>query len=185
MRNKNRLGLLTTAGAGVAALALTGFALPATADDGSSSVDDSTTSTDVTGSTDAIQDIVRDLILASGNDTSTGDIGLDGPLVDGPVVSDIGNGAILSGNDTPVASGNEVSGNEVSAPVGSGNEVSAPVEAPIEAPVEAPVDAPVGSGNDTTVDAPVETDNDTGLSLDDIGGDIGADVDSLVSGLLD
>lgn len=181
MRNKNRLGLLTAAGAGVAALALTGFALPATADDGSSSVDDSTTSTDVTGSTDAIQDIVRDLILASGNDTSTGDIGLDGPLVDGPVVSDIGNGAILSGNDTPIASGNEVSGNEVSAPVGSGNEVSAPVEAPIEAPV----DAPVGSGNDTTVDAPVESDNDTGLSLDDIGGDIGADVDSLVSGLLD
>lgn len=181
MRNKNRLGLLTTAGAGVAALALTGFALPATADDGSSSVDDSTTSTDVTGSTDAIQDIVRDLILASGNDTSTGDIGLDGPLVDGPVVSDIGNGAILSGNDTPIASGNEVSGNEVSAPVGSGNEVSAPVEAPIEAPV----DAPVGSGNDTIVDAPVESDNDTGLSLGDIGGDIGADVDSLVSGLLD
>lgn len=179
MRNKNRLGLLTTAGAGVAALALTGFALPATADDGSSSVDDSTTSTDVTGSTDAIQDIVRDLILASGNDTSTGDIGLDGPLVEGPVVSDIGNGAILSGNDTPIASGNEVS-----APVGSGNEVTAPVEAPIEAPIETPVDAPLVSGNDTSVDAPVDSDNDTGLSLDGIG-DIGADVDSLVSGLLD
>ncbi|MES2866638.1 MAG: hypothetical protein V4703_07745, partial [Actinomycetota bacterium] len=142
MRNTNRLGLLATAGAGVAALALTGFALPATADDGSSSVDDSMTSTDVTGSTDAIQDIVRDLILASGNDTSTGDIGLDGPLVEGPVVSDIGNGAILSGNDTPIASGNEVS-----APVGSGNEVTAPVEAPIEAPIETPVDAPLVSGN--------------------------------------
>jgi hypothetical protein len=191
MRNKNRLGLLTTAGAGVAALAITGFALPASADDGSSSVDDSTTSTDVTGSFDAIQDVVRDLILASGNDTSTGDIGLDGPLVEGPVVSDIGNGALLSGNDTPIASGNEVSGNEVSAPVGSGNEVSAPieapveVEAPVEAPIEAPVDAPVGSGNDTSVDAPVDSDNDTDLSLDDIGSDIGADVDSLVSGLLD
>ncbi|MEW1976240.1 hypothetical protein AB0301_14360 [Microbacterium profundi] len=179
MRNTNRLGLLATAGAGVAALALTGFALPATADDGSSSVDDSMTSTDVTGSTDAIQDIVRDLILASGNDTSTGDIGLDGPLVEGPVVSDIGNGAILSGNDTPIASGNEVS-----APVGSGNEVTAPVEAPIEAPIETPVDAPLVSGNDTSVDAPVDSDNDTGLSLDGIG-DIGADVDSLVSGLLD
>lgn len=177
MRNKNRLGLLTTAGAGVAALAITGFALPATADDGSGSVEDSTTTTDVTGSLDAIQDVVRDLILASGNDTSTGDIGLDGPLVEGPLVSDVGNGALLSGNDTPIASGNEVSGNEVSAPVGSGNEVTAPVDAP--------VDAPVGSGNDTSVDAPVDSDNDTGLSLDGIGGDIGADVDSLVSGILD
>ncbi|MGV2983282.1 hypothetical protein ACNPNP_06180 [Microbacterium sp. AGC85] len=182
MRNTNRLGLLATAGTGVAALAIAGFALPATASDGADSGDDTqATSTDVTGSLDSIQDVVRDLILASGNDTSTGDVSLDGPVVEGPLVSDIGNGAILSGNDTPVASGNEVSGNEVSAPVGSGNDVSAPIEAPVQVPVEAPVEAPVASGNDTSVDAPVDADTDTGLSLDDIG----ADVDSLVSGLLD
>jgi hypothetical protein len=177
MRNKNRLGLLATAGTGVAALAIAGFALPASADEGSVSDESTQTSTtDVAGSLDAIQNVVRDLVLASGNDASTGDIALDGPLVEGPLVSDIGNGALLSGNDTPIASGNDVSGNDVSAPVGSGNDVSAP----IEAPVEAPIDAPVVSGNDTDVDAPIDSDTDTGLSV----GDIGAEVDSLVSGIL-
>lgn len=171
MRNQNRLGLLTTAGAGIAALAIAGFALPASANDGPDSVDETQTSTtDLTGSFDAIQDIARDLILASGNDTSTGDVSLDGPLVQGPLVSDIGNGALLSGNDTPIASGNEVSGNDVSAPVVSGNDVSAPIEAPI--------DAPVVSGNDTSVDAPVG--NGTGISV----GDIGAEVDDLLNGIL-
>jgi hypothetical protein len=175
-KNTTRIGILATAGAGAAALALAGFALPANASDTASTWEDTTTSTSTSSSIDGFRAMVHDLIQANGTDTTAGNVGLDGgvinaPLVQGPLVGDVASGPILSGNDTPVASGNETangnevaSGNEVSAPVGSGNDVSAPVE------------APVGSGNDTSVDAPVGSGNDTGL---DVGG-IGADVRDLV-----
>jgi hypothetical protein len=166
---KTRLGLIG-AGTGVAALAVTGLALPANADDTSVEQDWSTTDTmtDVTSSLDAFQAWVSDTISAGDTsvspvtgvspDTSVGDV----TLVEGPLVGDI-----ASGNQAPVASGNDVT-----APVASGNDtsVTAPVEAPVGSgnDVSAPVEAPVGSGN--------ESSNSTDLSV----GDIGADVDQLV-----
>lgn len=172
-KNTTRLGVLATAGAGVAALAVTGLGLPAMADDSTWSTDESTSTTtsDLTGSFDALQELIDEAIIASGTvtevtpDVSVGDIG-GGSVVEGPVVSDSLNGDIGSGNDTPIGSGNDI-------PVGSGNEVTAPIE------------APVGSGNDTSVDAPVGSDNgvgDIGASVDDAVGDIGGTVGDVVDG---
>jgi hypothetical protein len=169
---KTRLGLIG-AGTGVAALAVTGLALPAQADDTSVDQEWSTTetTTDVTGSLDAFQAWVTDTLdaQASGNDVSGGDV----TLIDGPLVG----GDVLSGNDTPVGSGNDVpvgSGNDVSAPVGSGNDTG--VEAPVGSgnDVSAPVDA--GNGNANGTEAGTGTAADSGVSV----GDIGADVDGLV-----
>ena len=177
-KNMTRAGLLGTAGIGAAALAVAGFALPATADDDISSwsSDQTHTSVEAIESFDAFQTLLDDLIDTYGNETTTGDVGIDGGLVNGPLVSDIGNGPVLSGND-------------VSAPVGSGNDTS--------------VDAPVGSGNEVGNGNVVGSGNDTGVSVGDVGaevgdltGDIGAevgdlvgdvstDVDDLVGGLLD
>jgi hypothetical protein len=171
---KTRLGLIG-AGTGVAALAVTGLALPANADDTSVNQDSSTTetTTDLVSSLDAFQAWLSDTLAANDNtvapvtgvspDTSVGDVS----LVEGPLVGDV-----LSNNQAPVGSGNDTpigSGNDVSAPVGSGNDVSAPVDAGNGNDVSAPVDAPVGSGNSS----------DAGISV----GDIGADVDNLVGDL--
>ena len=186
MRKMTRFGITTTAGVGAAALAIAGFALPASAaDSGDETNEVTSTSTDFMSSIEGLQTWVRDAILASGNDTSVGNVDgglINAPLVEGPLVSDT---PVLSGNDTPVASGNEVSGNEVSAPVGSGNEVTAPIEAPVGSGNEV-------SGNDVGSDNATGSGNETGVSVGDIGaevgdlvGDVSGDVDSLVSGLLD
>lgn len=190
MRKMTRIGLLTTAGASAAALAVAGFALPASAESWSPSQESSTTSTEVTSSIEGFQTWFRENVLASGNDTTAGNIGIDGGLINGPIVSDSLNGAVLSGNDTPVLSGNDVSdnlsGNDVSAPVGSGNDISAPIEAPVGSGNE------VGNGTELGTGNVVGSGNDTGVSVGDIGadvddlvGDIGADVDTLVGGILD
>lgn len=166
-KNTTRLGILATAGTGVAALAVAGLGLPAMADDSTWSTDESTSTstTDLAGSFDALQDLIDEAIVASGNttaiapDVSVGDIG-GGTVVDGPIVGgDLGSGNnVGSGNDTPV---------------GSGNEVTAPVE------------APVGSGNDTAVEAPVGSGNgigDIGTTVDGAVGDIGGTVGDVVDG---
>lgn len=185
MRKMTRLGILTTAGAGAAALAIAGFALPASADDGWDETHESTsTQTDFMSSIDGVTAWLTDALDVSGNDTAVGNVDgslIDASVVEGPLVSD---SPILSGNDTPVGSGNEVD-----APVGSGNEVSAPIDAPVGSGNEVS-DNEVGSGNATG--SGNETDTDTGLSVGDIGadvddvvGDVSGDVDSLVGGLLD
>ena len=187
-KNMTRAGLLGTAGLGAVALAVTGFALPASADDHTSSADETRTSVDGLNSLDAFQAWVHDAIAANENETNAGNIGIDGGLVNGPLVSDIGNGAILSGNDTPV-----LSGNDVSAPVGSGNDVG--IEAPIGSGNDVGNGNVVGSGNDTGVtvgDVGAEVGNvtsditsDIGAEVDDLVGDVSSEVDDLVSGLLD
>jgi hypothetical protein len=160
MRKMNRIGMMATAGVGAAALAA-GIALPANAQERDWSDESSTTT--VTSSFDAFRAWVQDNVLGSGNDLTAGNLGIDGGLVDGPLISDVGNGAVLSGNHAPV-----LSGNEVTAPVASGNDTS----------VEAPVGSgnKVGNGNSTGNGNVVGSGNDTGVSL----GDIGADVDDLV-----
>ncbi|MET0296405.1 MAG: hypothetical protein ABW024_03325 [Microbacterium sp.] len=151
--NKTRIATLAAAGAGAAAIAIAGFAMPASADD---SYEETTTHTQVAGSFDTLGEAFQTWV----GDITAGNIGVDGGLVNGPLVSDVANGPILSGNDVPVGSGNDVS-----APVGSGNDVA--------------VDAPVGSGNEVGNGNAVGSGNDTGVSL----GDIGADVDDLVGGI--
>jgi hypothetical protein len=170
-QKNTRLGILATAGVGVAGLAIAGFALPATADTTSTDVDASSTSTDLTSSLGDFQAWVSEVISLNNNevspvtgvspDTSVGDIS----IVEGPLVGDV-----LSGNKAPIASGNDVS-----APVGSGNDVSAPIEAPIE--------APIGSGNDTSVDAPVGNGNSADTSTGDLNTDISNDVTDVVDGV--
>lgn len=176
MRKMTRFGITTTAGVGAAALAIAGFALPASAaDSGENTHEVTSTSTDVMSSIEGLQAWVRDAILASGNDTSVGNVDgglINAPLVEGPLVSE---SPVLSGNDTPVASGNEVSGNEVTAsidaPVGSGNEVSGN---------DVGSENATGSGNETGISV-----GDIGAEVDDLLGDVSGDVDSLVGGLLD
>lgn len=175
MRNttKTRFGLITTAGAGVAALAIAGLALPARADERGSSTDWTQISSSLTAPVDALQTWISDAVSADGTtvapvtgvspDTSVGDVS----LIEGPLTGDI-----LSGNQAPIASGNDVT-----APVGSGNDVAAPVD------VTAPIEAPVGSGNDTSVDAPVDAGTDTGLSVGDIGADVSDIVDNVTGDL--
>ena len=148
MRKVNRIGMMATAGMGAAALAA-GIALPANAQERDWS--DETSATTVTSSFDAFRTWVQDNVLGSGNDLAAGNLGIDGGLVNGPLISDVGNGAVLSGNDAPV-----LSGNDITAPVASGNEV--------------------GNGNSAGNGNAVGAGNDTGVSL----GDIGADVDELV-----
>ncbi|GAA1684044.1 hypothetical protein [Microbacterium lacus] len=176
MRKITRLGLISTAGASAAALAVAGFALPASADTWNPSEETTTTVTEASTSIEGFQTWFRENVLGSGNDTTAGNLGIDGGLINGPLVSDSLNPAVLSGND-------------VSAPVGSGNDVSAPI------------DAPIGSGNDVSdtelgsvgdVANGTDVGGDTGVSVGDIGaevddlvGDVSGDVDSLVSGLLD
>lgn len=193
MRKMNRIGLLSAAGAGVAALAV-GVALPAAAADDRSSWTNETTS--VTSAFDGFRTWVEGNVLGSGNDTTAGNVGIDGglvnaPLVDGPVVSDVANGPVLSGNDTPV-----LSGNDVTAPVGSGNDTS--LEAPVGSGNEVGNGnstgngTEVGNGNSTGTGNDVGSGNDTGASLSDIGtqvdgavGDVSSEVDGMLSGILD
>ena len=161
-KNTTRIGTMAAAGLGAAALAVAGFAIPANAAE--STTQDTSTQTSATGMFDLLDDVLAsvsagDLLVSP--DTNAGNVGVDGgiinaPLVEGPVVSDSLNGDVLSGNDTPIGSGNEVQ-----APIGSGNDIQAPVE------------APVGSGNTTD------------SSIGDVGGigDIGAGVSDLVDGV--
>lgn len=172
-KNVTRAGILTTAGLGAVALTITGFALPASADDDITSTDESVTSVSTLESLDLFQTWVDDVLALYGNDTSALDSGVvNGPIVDGPLVSDVGNGAVLSGNDTPV-----LSGNDIDAPVGSGNDVGS--------------GNVVGSGNDTGVsvgDADADLGDlttDIGADVDGMVGDISSDVDDLVAGILD
>lgn len=177
--NKTRIFTLATAGAGAAALAVAGFALPASADDRAPQNDTTSAYTELAGSVDAFQESFQTWIgdIAAGN--TLGNVGVDGGLVN---VGDVANGPILSGNDVPV-----VSGNDVSAPIGSGNDVA--------------VDAPVGSGNEIGNGTEVGngsgsgnvvgSGNDTGVSVGDIGaevddlvGDISGDIDSTLNGVL-
>jgi hypothetical protein len=175
---KKTLGMTAAAGTGALALAFAGFALPANAADQSVSADETmtTTSAAVTSSLEAFQAWVSDALQASdvlntngsGNDVSpTTGIG-DVSVIDGPIVG----GDVLSGNQTPVGSGNDVQ-----APVGSGNDVSAPV------------DAPVGSGNDTGVSTGDVSSSVDGLvgdvtgSVGDISGSIGDIVDGATGDL--
>ena len=188
-----RLGVLATAGVGVAGLALAGFALPASADDTSTTVEQSETTTDLTGSLEEFQAWVTDTISLEGTDVSpvTGvspETGIgDVSLIEGPLVGDIGVGDIGSGNQTPIGSGNEVA-----AQIGSGNDVSAPIEAPIgsgndtsvEAPVDVPVEAPVGNGTDVSTGG-IGTDiaSDVNDVVDGVTGDVGDLVDDVTSDL--
>lgn len=193
MRKITRLGLISTAGASAAALAVAGFALPASADTWNPSEETTTTVTEASTSIEGFQTWFRENVLGSGNDTTAGNLGIDGGLINGPLVSDSLNPAVLSGNDTPVLSGNDVSGNlsgnDVSAPVGSGNDVSAPVDAPIVSGNDVSGNevgsvGDVANGTDVGGDTGVSV-GDIGAEVDDLVGDVSGDVDSLVSGLLD
>tara|TARA_B100000378_G_scaffold151277_1_gene122084 strand:- start:540 stop:1295 length:756 start_codon:yes stop_codon:yes gene_type:complete len=167
-KNITRAGLLAT-GFGAAALVTTGLALPASADDTISSTDETVTTTSAMTSLDAFQTWVHDAIDAGGNTAA-----LDTTLVEGPLVSDVGNGAILSGNDTPIGSDNSVdapigSGNstDIDAPVGSGNDVASGNEVSGN---------DVGSGNDTASGNETASGNDTSVADDASIGDVGAEV---------
>lgn len=145
---------------------------------------------------------ITDLLGVDNVDVLSGGI-VNAPLVDTgdvlngngsnnatPIAS--GNGDILSGNDTPVASGNDVaapvaSGNDtdipVEAPVASGNDVSAeaPVASGNDTAVDVPVEAPVASGNDAAVDVPVTADGNASGNNTDAGlGDITTEVTDVV-----
>lgn len=200
--NLKRATLYTSAGLGAAALAI-GFALPANAAD-TQDIENSTTQSSsqtdtMTGDISAwFDDIASETLSLDGNGVSLS----QGPLVsDVANVSDVAGGPILSGNESAIGSGNDVS-----APIGSGNDVS--------------VDAPVGSGNDVASGTEVGNGNttdlggvgngnsvgdvgaevgditsavtgsvgdvtsDIGAEVDDLVGDIGGDVDDLVDGIL-
>lgn len=196
MRKMTKAGMFGTAGIGAVALAVTGFALPASADDHTTttSSDETHTSVEALESLEVFQTWIDDFIAANGNDTNAGNVGVDGGLINGPVVSDVANGPILSGNDTPIASGNDVS-----APVGSGNDVS--VEAPVGSGNEVGNGNSVGNGTDvgTEVGNGTETNtgvgdvgaevgdltSDIGTDVSDLVSDVSSDVDGLVGGLLD
>lgn len=188
--NTKRVGIFTAAGLGAVALAA-GAALPAQADDVVTN-DESSTTTEATGSLDALQTSIRDALDLG---LTGGDI-LEGGLVN---VGDIGGGAILSGNDTPIGSGNDVS---VDAPVASGNEVGNGNEVSPEVGNGSGNGNGNGnaSGNDTSVgDVGAEVGDiagdvssevgdvtgDIGADVDDAVGDISSDVDDLVDGILD
>jgi hypothetical protein len=179
-KNTTRIGMMSAAGLGAAALAVAGFAIPANAAE--STTEDTSTQTSVAGMFDIVDDLLAgvsagDLLVSP--DTNAGNVGVDGgiidaPVIEGPVVSDSLNGDVLSGNDTPIGSGNEVQ-----APVGSGNDI------------QAPIDAPIGSGNDTDTDTSVGDvggidDIDAGVDdlVDGVTGDIGADVDGMLGDIL-
>lgn len=194
---KTRIGMIAAAGTGAAALAVAGFALPASADDNVTSTDASTTATQFVDASDPFYTWVSDLIdsgdFTASPQTAVGDIANVGPLVQGPLVSDSLNGDVASGNQTPVVSGNDTtapigSGNDTTAPIGSGNDLGSGNEVGSGNDVTAPVDAPVGSGNDTGVstgDAGVST-GDNGASVGDISGsveDISGSVDDVVGGV--
>jgi hypothetical protein len=175
MRKLTKTGLMGTAGIGAVALAVTGFALPASADDTTTttSSDETHTSVEALESLDVFQTWINDFIATHGNNTNAGNVGVDGGVVNGPLVSDVANGPILSGNDVsaPVGSGNDVS---VEAPVGSGNEVGNGNN--------------VGNGNTGVGDVGAEVGDLTsniGTDVSDLVGDVSSDVDSIVGGLLD
>jgi hypothetical protein len=161
MRKMTRAGLLGTAGIGAVALAVAGLSIPANADDHASTTAEEThTSVDALDSLDAFQGWASiDDALDTGDNT-IGNLGIDGGLVNGPLVSDVANGPILSGNDAPV-----LSGNDVSAPIGSGNDVS--VEAPVGSGNEIANGNSIGNGTD------VGSGNDTGVSVGDVGAEVG------------
>lgn len=171
--NKTRAGIMTVAGAGVAALALTGFALPANAADGDISAD----TTSVSEQTSTWNDLGLDDFMGSIQDAIDAN---DNALIEGPLVSDSLNGAVGSGNDAPIGSGNDVS-----APIGSGNDTS--VDAPVGSGNEVGNGNEtgngnnVGSGNDTSVADTDTSVGDIGAEVGDVVGDVTSDVDDVVS----
>lgn len=136
MKNITRkISVFGATGAAATALIVGGMIAPAQA----STLDDAQGS-NATSATSSIDGALYRALSgnANGNGASTGPL-LNGPVLNGPVVdrsltsdiNDVASGnAIASGNDVPVASGNDTS-------------VSAPVTAPVTAPVDAPVDAAV------------------------------------------
>jgi len=148
MNKKTAFGITGVA----ATLLVAGFAAPAMADD-TTSLSEYTSSTSTTAT--SLSDLFR-----------TGDV--SSPIVLAPSVSDIGNGALLSGND-----------------------VSAPVEAPISAPIASGNDTSVGDiagGSIETGDISGGdiSGGDVGTTVDDLvdGGNIGTNVDTLVGDIL-
>ena len=141
MNKKTAFGITGVA----ATLLVAGFAAPAMADD-TTSLSETTSSTTTTAT--SLSDLFR-----------SGDV--SSPIVLAPSVSDIGNGALLSGND-----------------------VSAPVAAPISAPIASGNDTAVSDVANPTVsdvaNPSVETGDVTGGDIS--GGDIGTSVDDLVDG---
>ncbi|MGU3646807.1 hypothetical protein ACLBXX_17755 [Microbacterium sp. C23T] len=189
MRKTTRAGLMGTAGIGAVALAVAGFSIPANADDHTSAAEDTHTSAHALDSLDAFQGWAWVDDALDANDNTIGSVGVGGGLIDGPLVRDVANGPILSGNDAPV-----LSGNDVSAPIGSGNDVS--VDAPVGSGNEVAGGnfvgngTNVGSGNDTgvavgEVGAEIgDLTSDIGTHVDDLVGDVSSDVDDLVGDLL-
>jgi len=154
MNKKTAFGITGVA----ATLLVAGFAAPAMADD-TTSLSETTSSTSTTAT--SLSDLFR-----------TGDV--SSPIVLAPSVSDIGNGALLSGND-----------------------VSAPIDAPISAPIASGNDTSVSDignvsdvANPSTTTGPIETGSvnggDIGTNVDDLvdGGNIGTNVDNLVGDIL-
>jgi hypothetical protein len=143
------------AGAAAATLLTVGFAAPAMADTSSDS-----STTESMSSWSSVTDLTNDLTTA----LSTGDL-FTTPVVIAPNVDtgDLSVGDVASGNQAPIASGNEVA-----APVASGNETS--------------VTAPVASGNETGNGNSVANPT-TDTSVGDLTSNIGTEVQDLVGGV--
>jgi len=159
MTKKTAFGITSVA---AAAVMVAGFAAPAMADDTTSEYSSSTSATSLTSS---LSDLFR-----------SGDV--SSPIVLAPSVSDIGNGALLSGNDVsapvsaPIASGNDTSVGDI----GNVSDVANPSVGDIAG-------GSVETGDVTGGDI---SGGDIGTSVDDLvdGGDIGANVDNLVGDIL-
>lgn len=188
--NLKRATLYTSAGLGAAALAI-GFALPANAAD-TQDIENSTTQSSsqtdtTTGDISAwFDDIARETLSLDGNGVSLS----QGPLVsDVANVGDVAGGPILSGNESAIGSGNDVS-----APIGSGNDVASGTEVGNGNSTDlggvgngnsvGDVGAEVGDITSAVTGSVGDVTSDIGAEVDDLVGDIGGDVDDLVDGIL-
>ncbi|TFC95926.1 MULTISPECIES: hypothetical protein [Cryobacterium] len=165
-----RLSAFGVTGVAATALLIGGLAAPAQASEPDRSTDTSSSVEALdTADLDALGSLARGGVLFDALTGNTGGNLLVSPTVNGPLVD-----RSLTGDLGDVASGNEVSGNDVGngteigngAAIGSGNDVpvvsgndtdvtapvTAPIDVPVDAPIDAPVDAPVGSGNDAALD---------------------------------
>lgn len=162
MNNVTKKTAFGITGVAAATLMVAGFAAPAMADDTTSEYTSSTSATSLTSS---LSDLFR-----------TGDV--SSPIVLAPSVSDIGNGALLSGNDVsapvsaPIASGNDTSVSDI----GNVSDVANPSVGDI-----AGGSVETGSVNGGDING-----GDIGTSVDDLvdGGNIGTNVDNLVGDIL-
>ncbi len=180
-----RFAAFGVTGVAATALVIGGLVLPAQATEyaptpagstSNSSLESNSSSSSDRASNSSFENALDAAILSkltntfSGGDVNTDASGtsiLNGPLVSG---NEIGNGtSLLNGNNTPIASGNDVA-----APIASGNDTS--VDAPVTAPVD--VAAPVD------VTAPVETETST-ESNDDSSSNTDTDINTGVNNLVD